>query len=308
MLKKQIRLICVISAVGFAQTASAWQLHFHNADQQALDAFAQGHYAVAASLFTDPYNQGIALYRAGNFEQAVKAFATVETPTRLIDAEYNLGNTYYQLGEYDKALLSYQKVLSADPTHTDAQHNLALTQKRLEKPQQPNNGGADKSQQPQPETGDKKGGELDKGQKSQDTQKQDNAKGGSDNIGDKQGGQQGELEAKQQGQKSATPPDVNRDKQRQGGETPLTQPVTPPDNPPIDDSKNQQAEQGEETNNPAQKAALSSFATPANHANEAEMLADILLNRVTDNPAKLLQQQFQLDAEKTSLPPPHQPW
>ncbi|KOR27620.1 hypothetical protein TI04_12940 [Achromatium sp. WMS2] len=47
---------------------------FTNQDQDAAQAFAAGYYERAAQKFADPYRKGIAQYRAGNYQAAVKSF------------------------------------------------------------------------------------------------------------------------------------------------------------------------------------------------------------------------------------------
>ncbi|EIJ42936.1 tetratricopeptide repeat protein [Beggiatoa alba B18LD] len=304
-------IISLLGILSYSTPSLAWQLQFQNADQQAQQAFIAGDYARAAQLFTDDYNRGVAFYRAGDYDNAIKAFASVTHTEQIVSAEYNLGNTYFQRGEYDKALLSYQKVLGADPDNADAKHNLALTYQRLEKPQLPQGSGAEKAEQAQ-EEGKKRGGELNEGQESQENKADKDASGGKDKEGQGQSGQQGDLSSPQ-GQNNPPPTEATTDKQRDGGDTPLTQqanapqPTEPPKNGNSEEPE-KTAEQGQETDNPTEQATASSFASQANQRYEAEMLANILLNRVLDNPAQLLQQQFQLDTKKSQLSKPQQTW
>lgn len=44
---------------------------------------------------------------------------------------YNLGNTYYRLGNIGKAILHYEKALQLSPNHQQLQHNLALAQEQV---------------------------------------------------------------------------------------------------------------------------------------------------------------------------------
>ncbi len=77
---------------------------------------------VAASLFTDLGWRGVALYRAGHFEEAGETFKAAGP-----DFAFQLGNTKAQLKQYAAALESWDlaSALRSDP---DAEANFALVQ------------------------------------------------------------------------------------------------------------------------------------------------------------------------------------
>ncbi len=68
---------------------------------------AAGLPSAAAKVFSDPYWRGVALYRAGEFAQAVEAFEAA-------GASYNRGNALVRLGEYAAALEAYDLALVHD--------------------------------------------------------------------------------------------------------------------------------------------------------------------------------------------------
>lgn len=127
-----------------AYSAEAW---FLNREQQAAQAFAGGDYAQAAQLFRSPYQQGVALYHQKQFDKAVQAFTQATQESSSVNAWYNLGNSYAQLQQYEKAIESYQKVLQQQPTHADALHNLKIVQQRLAQQQQNPSSSSQQSQQ-----------------------------------------------------------------------------------------------------------------------------------------------------------------
>ena len=116
-------------ALGFATSLGAFATWFENSDQQALRQFEAGDYIEAAYGFSDPYRKGVALYRAGRYADAAKNFEVTEDPENRIEARYNLGNTRFQLADFAGAVTAFEQVLSADPTHSDAQHNLGVMYK-----------------------------------------------------------------------------------------------------------------------------------------------------------------------------------
>ena len=92
------------------------------ADQQGRWHFERQAHAEAAQRFEDAYWKGVAFYRAGEFESAVDHFARLDSP----DANFNLGNTYAQLGRYEEAVASYDMALAERPGWIKAQENRKL--------------------------------------------------------------------------------------------------------------------------------------------------------------------------------------
>ena len=70
--------------------------------------------------------QGVAWYRAGEFEKATQAFARVQTAA----GRFNLGNAWVMLGKYDKAIASYDEALEKRPQWQEAKENRDLAAAR----------------------------------------------------------------------------------------------------------------------------------------------------------------------------------
>ncbi|MGF1615564.1 MAG: tetratricopeptide repeat protein [Gammaproteobacteria bacterium] len=101
-------------------------------ERRARAYFAQGRYEAAAAAFQDAYRRGVACYRAGRYREAEQAFASVVRGEVQLDAQYNLGNARFRMGEYGLAIEAYEAVLKRHPGHADARHNLALARRWLE--------------------------------------------------------------------------------------------------------------------------------------------------------------------------------
>jgi Ca-activated chloride channel family protein len=124
--------------------------------ERAEDAYARGAYREAERLWAaaadrDPalrYNQAVAAYRAGAFDDAARAFeaAMRAGPPHLQQrAFYGLGNASYRLAErhleegrpeaarqtWEAARQAYRAALGLARDDADARHNLALTEGRL---------------------------------------------------------------------------------------------------------------------------------------------------------------------------------
>ena len=85
--------------------------------------------------------KGVALYRSGKFQEAVNAFAAVDTP----ESWYDQGNALLHLAKYEEAVAAYDKALEKRTTWPDATANLAVARtllkaqkkKQEEQPEQP---------------------------------------------------------------------------------------------------------------------------------------------------------------------------
>lgn len=91
-------------------------------DQQGRVAFERGDYAVAADLFQDTMWKGIALYRAGKFQETVDALASIDTA----ESWYDQGNALLHLSKFDEAIVAYGKALEKRSGWRDAEANLAI--------------------------------------------------------------------------------------------------------------------------------------------------------------------------------------
>lgn len=96
-------------------------------DQQGRLAFEKGDYAGAAGHFEDPMWRGVAFYRAGQFGEAVDAFALLRTP----DSYFNQANALAHLDKLDDAVASYGEALKLRPGWPEAKKNLAIIQKLI---------------------------------------------------------------------------------------------------------------------------------------------------------------------------------
>jgi len=129
-----VLLLCVI---GLPQPtyAFSWNDLWQRSDQQVVEILAQG----------------VAYYRAAQYEKAAAAFAKVDTA----QGYYNLGNALVHLGEYEKAINVYQDALKKNPQYAAAKHNLNIVKKLLERQQSKQNPQKAKKQY-KPKPGDEK--------------------------------------------------------------------------------------------------------------------------------------------------------
>lgn len=110
-----------------------WSALWHNADQRAARALADGHPRRALAMAHSPAWRGAAAYRAGDYAAAAQAYA--QAPGA--EAAYNLGNALARQGRYRAAIKAYDKALQQDPKDSDARANRAAVRNWLRKHQPP---------------------------------------------------------------------------------------------------------------------------------------------------------------------------
>lgn len=106
-----------------------WSGLWFTPDQHGQRFMGRGDFQAAAAAFRDPMRQGVAWFRAGEFEKAEQAFARVATPT----AEFNRGNCLIMQGKYDGAVARFDRALQLRPNWEDAQVNrdIAIARAKL---------------------------------------------------------------------------------------------------------------------------------------------------------------------------------
>jgi tetratricopeptide (TPR) repeat protein len=88
---------------------------------------------ITASLFAQDahidewMNAGNEAYRADKYSEALDDYLKIENEGYAgVGLYYNLGNTYYRLGQLGKAILYYERALLLDPNNEDVIYNLQI--------------------------------------------------------------------------------------------------------------------------------------------------------------------------------------
>lgn len=114
-------------------------------------------------------NTASALYRMDKFKEALDEFSRIDPEkTHLSKSHfhYNLGNSFFKLQQFDKALENYKQSIVADPSDIDAKKNFEIALKKMEEQNKKDQQDKDKKQ-------DK---EKEKDKEKQQDQKQDQKK------------------------------------------------------------------------------------------------------------------------------------
>lgn len=89
------------------------------ADYQGQQLSDKGEYKQAAERYSDPLRQGVAYFKSGDFESAIKAFN--EDTTAM--GAYNLGLAYFNHGDTLAAQLAFAQAIEMDPENEAARKN-----------------------------------------------------------------------------------------------------------------------------------------------------------------------------------------
>ncbi len=101
-----------------------WKNLWYTKDYQAQQLYNENQFDGAAATFESPVHQGVAYYKAGNFDAAAQAFEQDSSASSL----YNLSLAYTQLGRYDDALQAIQLAAEKEPDNELFQVTVNQTQ------------------------------------------------------------------------------------------------------------------------------------------------------------------------------------
>lgn len=282
------------------QQASALELpsFLKNTDQQALDAYKNKDFERAVNADSSRL-KGSALYQQGNFDAALEAFSKDKSATGF----YNYANALAKSGQLEQAIDAYKQAQTLQPNFSEAADNQALVEQLLKQQQQEgdsqdNQQQSDQSEQQNNQQSDQNQqgensdsqSEQSQGEQSQDQQGEPSDE--SDTEQDQQSAESGSQSDKQNEPELQTQPQTNQE-QKQPEQTneeqaENTQPQT----------AQQQTLTDEQKQNAQQQAAQAQTRELTNEEKEKAQQLNQLLRKVPDDPAILLRNKMQLEAQK----------
>lgn len=284
------------------QQASALELpsFLKNTDQQALDAYKNKDFERAANADSSSL-KGSALYQQGNFDAALEAFSKDKSATGF----YNYANALAKSGQLEQAIDAYKQAQTLQPNFSEAADNQALVEQLLEQQQQQQEGDSQDNQQQsdqseqqnnqqsdQSQQGENSDSQSEQSQGEQSQEQQGEPSDESDTEQDQQSAESGSQSDKQNEPELQTQPQANQE-QKQPEQTneeqaENTQPQT----------AQQQTLTDEQKQNAQQQAAQAQTRELTNEEKEKAQQLNQLLRKVPDDPAILLRNKMQLEAQK----------
>jgi len=152
--------VCILFTPEIAIASSAdekamegMELYKKNAFDQASQKFLEARQEKP----NDPkisYNLGNSRYKQGKFDKALQNFSSVDQKTNSNvkqKSAYNMGNTLFRMDKLEESIAAYKKALELDPNDMDAKFNLEFVRKKNEekkkKQQKQNKSAKDKKNQ-----------------------------------------------------------------------------------------------------------------------------------------------------------------
>ncbi|MCQ8882368.1 VWA domain-containing protein [Pseudoalteromonas shioyasakiensis] len=264
---------------------------FKNQDQRALDAYQQNQFEQAAQA-ENTQLKGAALYQQGNYQAAMDAFSEDKSATGL----YNYGNALAKAGELEQAIEAYKKAQQLKNDFTEAKENQALVEQLMQQQEQ-------QQQQDQQQNTDQQNsdGQQDNQQKQQgeNSQQGDNSEQSEQQDG-QQPSEQGE-QSDQKGEQSDSESDQQNkpEMQSESEKSPQSGEQKPEQSPEQQDAQPEPSQSDEQAKQQAEQQAMQAQAAElTNEEKEKAQQLNQLLRKVPDDPAILLRNKMQLEAQK----------
>ncbi len=116
-------------AIAFILGALCFALPANAADEETASADKP---AAVETVLPKTSDEAKTAYDAGQFRQALDYYASKIDPRNVSPALlYNMGNCFYQLGDYPRALVCYERARYLQPRDSDIAGNLELTRRKL---------------------------------------------------------------------------------------------------------------------------------------------------------------------------------
>ena len=296
--------VLVLTSWPSLSQAWEWRDLFINDNQRAYELLQEGQAAEAAQAFDDSTWQGIASYKAQEYEEALQYWSNEESPI----TSYNRGNALARNGKLPEALEAYDRALASEPDWEDAQFNRDLVAKLLDSqqkqsqedkssggnPNQSEEGEADSQEQPDQSASSGNSTEQNQLQENNDAANGDSAQNNQQSAeqapkpDDSQGsedstGQPSEQNSDQKNTGSASGKEAtdSENLEKTGQKESQKDPVTP--------------QEGDESEKEEQSDQAAAYLN-GNEKGEQEQMLQQWLRKVPDDPGQLLRNKMRLES------------
>ena len=100
------------------------------------------------------YNLGNSLYKQGSYEKALQNYSSSveQKPSSSMNqkANYNMGNALFRMNKLEESIVAYKKALELDPSDMDSKFNLEFVREQIKKKKQNQNKSKKNKEGPKP--------------------------------------------------------------------------------------------------------------------------------------------------------------
>jgi len=305
--RKGLIFLLFIFVLPLPQPAQAFELSslWKNSNQQGATALEQGEAEKAAELFNDPQWKAAAQYKAGQYQQAAEQLKNIDTP----EANYNRGNALAKAGQLEQAIKAYDRALEQQADHEDAKYNRELLKKAQQKDKQQNKKD-DRQNKDQKQKDSKKDNEKgDKKDAQQENQK--NADQSEQDGSESDSSEKKDSDSDKNASNSENAPSSSDNKEKTEQQKNETSENAQDKEAKEREAKEQQAKadaeqknDAEEEKQRAQRAQELADETPDLNQQQTQQW----LKKIPDDPGGLLRRKFQYQYSQDRSPQEDQPW
>ena len=296
--------VLVLTSWPSLSQAWEWRDLFINDNQRAYELLEEGQAAEAAQAFDDSTWQGIASYKAQEYEEALQYWSNEESPI----TSYNRGNALARNGKLPEALEAYDRALAAKPDWEDAQFNRDLVAKLLDSQQKQSQedkssgGNPNQSEEGEADSQEQPDQSASSGNSTEENQLQENndAANGDSAQNNQQSAEQAPKPDDSQGSEDSTgqPSEQNSDQKNTGSAS--GKEATDSENLEKTGQKESQKnpvtpQEGKESEKEEQSDQAAAYLN-GNEKGEQEQMLQQWLRKVPDDPGQLLRNKMRLES------------
>ncbi len=296
--------VLVLTSWPSLSQAWEWRDLFINDNQRAYELLEEGQAAEAAQTFDDSTWQGIASYKAQEYEEALQYWSNEESPI----TSYNRGNALARNGKLPEALEAYDRALASEPDWEDAQFNRDLVAKLLDSQQKQSQedkssgGNPNQSEEGEADSQEQPDQSASSGNSTEENQLQENndAANGDSAQNNQQSAEQAPKPDDSQGSEDSTgqPSEQNSDQKNTGSAS--DKEATDSENLEKTGQKESQKnpvtpQEGKESEKEEQSDQAAAYLN-GNEKGEQEQMLQQWLRKVPDDPGQLLRNKMRLES------------
>ena len=265
-----------------------------NTDQRAFDAYQSKDYESASSAQSSQL-KGAAFYKQGDYDAAVNQFSNDKSATGL----YNYANALARAGKLEESLQAYKQALSLQSDFKEAAENQTLVEQLINQQQDEKNGDTQNDQEKNDQENQQQNDDKTKQDQQSENGEKSESKDSENPQGDKSNQDAQQSQEQQEQSNKQNEPDMQAEQQNnQRQNKDADKPEGDAQKADTPNTINEQPASDEQKQNAQQQAMQAQPSELTNEEKEKAQQLNQLLRKVSDDPAILLRNKMQLEAQK----------